>query len=347
VSNVATFASPYPSFPEPDFGVIVQSTKDISRLAVFRSEKLMAVMDKAQRASGYALDLNTAIGEELVGVSTKFQNLDFSDLFSQLSEIDDELSKGKLSAEEIKEAQGARQELEGVFANGIRDTKGKLRQGAARVSQKTSELTGVVLAERTKDTLAQHEDRQPSITAAISEKRAAWKALDADRAKIIAAQDVIRSRNIADVIKDFIPKDLEKLDLKKPEVEAVKLGVEVLKKILGEVSEGFKYSDLADQRLAFDNKIAKLDGEIQDLIEEQKKNDILIEDLKAVMTVDDKRNAVAAEANKLTTAFSGFADALDKLSGSAVTEVSVNRLLGTIKSYVGNCLDARNKVIIV
>jgi len=307
----------------------------------------MAVMDKAQRASGYALDLNTAIGEELVAVSTKLQNLDFSDLFSQLSEIDDELAKGTLKPDDIREAQAARQELEGVFANGIRDTKGKLRQGAARLVDKTAELTGVVLAERTREVLSQHQERQPAIIQAIADKRAAWKALDADRAKIIAAQDVIRSRNIADVIKDFIPKDLEKLDLKKPEVEAIKMGVEVLKKILGEVSEGFKYSDLADQRLSFDNKIAKLDGEIQDLIDEQTKNDLLVEDLKAVMSVDDKRDAVAAEANKLTTAFSGFADALDKLNGSAVTEASVNRLLGTIKSYVGNCLSARNKVIIV
>jgi hypothetical protein len=347
VSNVATFASQYPSYPAPDFGVIVQSTKDISRLAVFRSEKMMAVMDKAQRASTYALDLNTIIGEELVAVSTKLQNLDFGDLFSQLSEIDAELAGGGLSPEDKKEALSARDELTGVFANGIRDTKGKLRQGADRVGQKVAELTGVVLAERTRDTLAVHEQRQPEIIAAIANKRAAWKELDGERAKIISAQDVIRARNIADIAKDFIPKDLEKLDLKKPEAEAIRLGVEALKKILGEVSEGFKYSDLADQRKVFDNKIAQLDTDIQGLLEDQRKNDALIEDLKAVMTVDQKRNEVATEANKLTTAFSGFADELDKLNGSAVTEASVNRLLGNMKSYVTNGLTARNKVIIV
>ncbi|MBC8164717.1 MAG: alpha-xenorhabdolysin family binary toxin subunit B [Bryobacteraceae bacterium] len=345
MSNVATFASPYPSYPEPDFSLIAQSTKDISRLAVFRTDK-MAIMDKAKRASSYALDLQTAMGEDLVSLSTKVQNLDFRELFGQLAEIDAELAKGKLSAEETEAAEGAREELAGVFATGIRETKGKLRDAAAKVKQKAAETRGVVLAERTQETLTEHQQRQPGLIKSLAEKKAAWEKLDTDRAKIIAAQDVIRARNVADIFKDFIPKDLEKLDLKKPEAEAVRLGVEVLKKILGEVSEGFKYSDLADQRRVFDGKIEQLDRDIQTLLGDQRENDALIADLSAVMTIDARRDVLLNETNKLTVAFSGFADELEKLSGSAVTEASVTKLLGTIRSYLGNCVDARNQVII-
>lgn len=347
MSNVATFASPYPSYSEPNFSTIAQSTKDISRLAVFRSAKLMAVMDKAQRASGYALDLNNVVGEELVALSAKIQNLDFGDLFDQLAEIDRELAKPGLSAQEVQEIQTAREELVGVFANGIRETRAKLRQSAGRISQKAAEVSGVVLAERTRESLADHQKRQPDIIKAIAEKRAEWTKLDDDRSKIIGAQDVIRARNIADIAKDFIPKDLEKLDLKKPEVEAIRLGVEVLKKVLGEVSEGFKYSDLADQRKVFDGKIEQLDGEIHDLLEDQKQNGALVDDLTAVITIDDKRNTVVSEVGKLPTAFTGFADELDKLSGTSVTQANVDRLVGAIKSYVGDAIEARNKVIIV
>jgi Ribonuclease G/E len=214
------------------------------------------------------------------------------------------------------------------------------------VKQKAAEVRGVVLAERTQETLTHQQQLQPALSKSIADKRATWKSIDGDRSKIIAAQDVIRARNIVDIYKDFIPKDLEKVDLKKPEAEAIRLGVEVLKKIMGEISEGFKYSDLADQRKALDGQIEQLDRDIQGLIAEQRANDALISDLSAVMAIDVKRDALLGEVNKVPVAFSGFVDDLDRLSGAAVTEASVTKLLGTIKSYTANCLDARNRVII-
>jgi hypothetical protein len=345
MSNVTPIA-PLTSYSEPDFSLIAQSTKDISRLAVFQTEKLMSVMDKAQRTSGYALDLDKVMGEGLVSVSTQVQNLDFAELFSQLTEIDNEIAKGQLSPAEVKAAQAAREEQTGLFATRISETKAKLRNAATKVKEKAAEVRGVVLAERTQEALAHQQQLQPGLQKSIDEKRAAWKTIDGDRAKIIAAQDVIRARNIVDIYKDFIPKDLEKIDLKKPEAEAIRLGVEVLKKIMGEISEGFKYSDLADQRKAFDGQIEQLDRDILALVAEQRANDALISDLSAVMAIDEKRNVLLGEANKLPLAFSGFADELDRLNGPAVTEASVSKLLGAINGYTAKCLDARNSVII-
>jgi hypothetical protein len=332
--------------PEPDFGLIAQSTKDISRLAFFQTDKMQGVQEKAQRVSAYALDLQTILGEELVSLSTKVQNLDFRELFSQFAEIDQELAKGTLSAKDSVAAKEARAELEGLFGSGISETKGKLRAAALKVQQKAAEISGVVLAERTEETLKRHQALKPGFVKAIGEKVAAREKLIEDRSKIIAAQDVIRAKNIADTFKEFIPKDLEKLDMTKPEAEAIRLGVEVLKKILGEVSEGFKYADLADQRKVLDGKIDEVDGGIKALQDEQRENDALVDDLLKVMTIDSKRDVLMNEVNKLPVAWSGFADGLEKLSGSEVTEASVTRLLNTIKSYLGNCLDARNRVII-
>ncbi|WP_144138314.1 alpha-xenorhabdolysin family binary toxin subunit B [Paraburkholderia sp. BCC1884] len=346
MSNVTPLVSPTTGYSEPDFHLIAQSTKDISRLAVFQTDKLMIIMDKAKRASGYALDLDKAMAEALVSVSTQAQSLDFREIFGQLAEIDAEIAKGKLSPADIKELEAAREEQSGLFGTRISGMKSKLRNGAAQVIEKANEVRGVVLAERTKELLAQQEQRQPELSNAVVAKRASWKAIDADRAKIIEAQDVIRARGIVDIYKDFIPKDLEKIDLKKPEAEAIRLGVEVLKKIMGEISEGFKYSDLANQRKVFDARIETLDVEIQELIAEQRANDILISDLSAVMAIDGKRDALLGEANKLPLAFSGFADELDRLNGPAVTEASASKLLGAIGNYTAKCLSARNSVIV-
>ena len=346
MSNVTPIATAITSHAEPDFSLIVQSIKDISRLVVFQTDKLMAVMDKAKRASVYALNLDKALGEQLIAVSTKAQNLDFSELFSALEEIDSELAKGKLSASEVKATKEAREEQTGLFATRIVDLKATLLKAAADVKQKAAEVRGVVLAERTQETLTQQQQRQPELVKAIADKRADWKSMDGDRAKIIAAQDVIRARNIVDIYKDFIPKDLEKVDLKKPEAEAIRLGVEVLKKLMTEVSEGFKYSDLADQRKALDGKIGQLDTDILALVAEQQTNNALISDLSAVMSIDQKRNVVVDEASKLPVAFSGFADELDRLDGSAVTEASVSKVMRGIAGYTASCLDARNQVVI-
>jgi hypothetical protein len=333
-------------YPAPDFKLIAQSTKDISRLVFFQTEKMEAVQSKAKRVSSYALELQTILGEELISLSTTVESLDFTDVFSQIAEIDRELAKGTLSAEEKEAAREAREEQVSFFAGGIGGTHGKLRDAAVKVQQKAGEIGAVVLAERTEESLKQAQSRQPEISKALGEKETAIKKLGEDRDKIVAAQDVIRARNIADIVKDFIPKDLEKLDLKKPEVEAVKLGVEVLKKILGEVSEGFKYSDLADQRKALDGKIEELDNGIRSLQAEQRENDALVDDLSSVMSIDSKRAVFLGEVNKLPAAWSGFADSLAQLNGTQVTEASVTNALNTIKSYLANCLDARNKVII-
>ncbi|MDM0116129.1 alpha-xenorhabdolysin family binary toxin subunit B [Variovorax sp. J22R133] len=346
MSNVTPIATAVTSYAEPDFNLIVQSTKDISRLAVFQTDKMMAVMDKAQRASGYALGLDKALGDQLVAVSTKAQSLDFSEIFSQIEEIDGEIAKGKLSPSEVKAAKEAREEQEGLFAQRIVDLKATLRGAASQLNQKAAEVRGVVLAERTQETLTQQEQRRPELVKAIADKRDEWKSLDADRKKIIDAQDVIRARGLIDIYKDYIPKDLEKVDLKKPEAEAIRLGVELLKKIMGEVSEGFKYSDLADQRKVFDGKIEQLDRDIQGLVAEQRANDALISDLSAVMAIDAKRNDLVGEANKVPVALTGFAAELDALNGPAVTEASVSKVMRSITTYTANCLDARNRVVI-
>lgn len=333
-------------YPTPDFGLIAQSTKDISRLVFFQTDKMQGVQEKAKRVSSYALDLQTILGQELIGLSTQVENLDFKELFGQLGEIDTELAKGTLSADDKQSAKEARQELVSVFTGGIVGTIEKLRESAAKLKTKTGEISAVVLAERTAETLKQAQSRQPEIVAALGEKETAIKKFVDDRDKIIAAQDVIRARNIADVMKDFIPKDLEKLDLKKPEVEAIRLGVEVLKKILGEVSEGFKYSALADQRLALDGKINQMDTDIRTLQDEQRDVNALVDDLSSVMSIDSKRTVLTAELNTVPVALSGFADSLEQLSGTQVTEASVSKATGNIKNYLTSCLDARNKVII-
>src|SRR5258708_8255762 len=170
MSNVTPFASSLTSYSEPHFSLIAQSTKDISRLAVFQTDKLMSVMDKAQRASGYALDLDKVMGEGLVSVSTQAQNLDFGEIFSQLAEIDSEIAKGQLSPAEVKAANAAREEQTGLFATQISDIKAKLRNAAAQVKQKAAEVRGVVLAERTQETLTHQQQLHPALTTSIPDK---------------------------------------------------------------------------------------------------------------------------------------------------------------------------------
>lgn len=347
MSNVTPIASRPAAYDEPDFGLVLQFTKDISRLSIFHSTNLIYAMEKAQRASTYALELDQLVGEMLVSLATKANGLEFTELFGQLTEIDHEITKGMLKPEELQAAKEARDEQTSLLGVQLGTLQADLLEAASRIQQKTHELGAVVLSERLQETLAHHKALQPKMNETIAARRAERKALVEDRDKVIAAQDVIRARNLADVYKDFIPENLDKIDLKNPEAEAIRQAVVVLKKLLGAVSEGFRYADLAAQRQVLDNKIERIDGDIRSILDEQQANDLMLRDLESIVAIDEKRNAVLVEVNTLASAFTGLARELEVLHDTVVTEASVTRAVARVGDYASHCLKARNSVILI
>ncbi|XZG68810.1 alpha-xenorhabdolysin family binary toxin subunit B [Chitinibacteraceae bacterium HSL-7] len=347
MSNVTQISSWPARYDEPDFRLILQSAKDISRLVIFHSDQNSNVMEKAQRISTYCLELDRLVAERLSGIATKAAELDCRELFQFLSEIDHELSGGKLSSDERLSANSARKELLSQLEMQLMDLYASLDEARSDIQKKSGEIQSVILAERIQSSREHHEAIILRGNREISEKRDEQKSLAENRDKLIAAQDVIRARNIADMYKDFIPDNLDKIDLKNPEVEAIRQAVVVLKKILGEVSEGFRYIDLADQRQALDKKIGHISEEIQAIQKELDGSDRVLRDLKSIAEIDDRRRALLAEVGKLIGTLSGLGKELEAVGDSVITESGVGRIAKKVGDYAGRCLNARSGVILI
>jgi hypothetical protein len=341
MATVDKFTTTSASYPEPDFGVLGQATKDISRLNIFKTRTFPALQEKAQIVTDRVFAMHDLIGSELIALSTNVQSLDLMDTVQQIAEIDEELKVGARDA--LTEARG---DLVGFISDSLGTSATKFSESAGKVQSKSDDIGEVVIVERAEDELARYQSRREALEKAIAEKEAEEKALREDRAKIIAGQDVIREKNIADIFKDYIPsgKDLKKLDLENPEAEAIEQATELLKKMLGTVSEGFKYSDLADARKKLDAKIDEVVKEKRALQSDLAADDDVLGDLNGVMDIHEKRSLVIGEAEKLSTAWMRFSDEVENLDGSQVSEVNI--LVRKMDDYLTRCIAKRNQVVV-
>lgn len=349
MATVSKFTPGSASYPEPDFGVLAQATKDISRLRIFKTKSFPVLQEKAQTVTDRVFAMQDLIGSELIALSTDVQKLRFTKTVQQIAEIDEELKKGASDA-----ATEARGELVEYIGNTLGGSATMFRGSARKVQSLSDDIGGVVIAERAEDELARYKSRREELDKAIAAKEAEEKGLREDRAKIIASQDVIREKNLADIYKDYIPsgKDLKKPDKENPEAEAIEQATEVLKKMLGNVSEGFKYSDLADARKKLDAQIDEVMKEKQALQSDRAANDDVLGDLDRIMEIHDKRLLVIGEAAKLSTAWTRFPDEVEdevenfdgSVVGSQVDEV--DHLVRGMDDYLTRCIDKRNKVVI-
>lgn len=348
MKSIVNFTTANTNYPEPDFEAIAQSTKDISRLSFFHTEKMKSLQDKALRVSHYALELEEIIGEQLIALLTRIEHIGLEGFFKQLTEIDVELAKGIYDPETIEAAKQARAQLVNLIRQTLDETIGKFRSAAVEVGSQVADISNVVIAQRIEEPLAESQAQSEKLTNKITEKEADKEQLDLEWSYITASQDLILDNNILEIYNDFIPGDeeLDNLDLENGKIEVIKQGVIVAKKRLGIISDGLDYIELVNARKAVEGEIDEVKLEIQTLKNDLKESNDLVNDLIAVQTIDSKRTILVNEVEKLPTAWKSFAEKLTNLSESDITETHVTRLVSTKELYLKKVLEERNQVII-
>jgi len=347
-AKVTKFATDSVNYPEPDFQVIYQAIKDISRDPFFNTDEMIILQDKAKRAADYSLALRDLLDTKMVELATKLKGVDESENFSTIAAIDSELAKGTLSESDTKAAKEAREQIQQQINGALSSVLDAFNTAIDEVQSKLDDIGNVVIAERAEDKIKKQQGYQKDLNDQIEEKEAYKKELEKNRDKIIESQDVIRERNIADMFKDYIPgaDDLKGLDLKAPEVEAVKQGAELAKKILGNVSEGLKYSQLTDARRDLDHKIDGVRKEISDLNGQRQAVEALIDDLGKVMNIDKNKKILISEVAKLVSAWTLFAGQMQNLDTTGAAEQNITKNIAGMRTYLDDLNEKRLKVII-
>ncbi|MDC9583080.1 alpha-xenorhabdolysin family binary toxin subunit B [Xenorhabdus sp. PR6a] len=321
------------SYPEINIKAINQAANTIWLLAERQTSGIAIVGEKVERLRLYSRDLNESIRVSLSQLIPILSQFSEGEAFQTINQIDEALAVPGLSEDDRQALLQEREQLIKKLSQDIDHVIVNFSSRSNQLTGKISDMRNMVIAERLEGLLAQTESQKAELQSDIKDKVEKRNKLDAERAKIIESQDVIRQNNIADMFKDFIPSasDIDGLDFTQPKKEAIKQaikqGVEITRKILGKVSEGLKYIDLADARMKLSDQIEQIIKESDALKATLRETELRFAGLKDVMQIDTERTIMLAEAVKLEQAWNTFATQLHRLSGNKVDQKYLTNLV--------------------
>ncbi|WP_269667621.1 alpha-xenorhabdolysin family binary toxin subunit B [Xenorhabdus cabanillasii] len=337
-------------YPEINIKALNQTVNTIWRLAQQQTSGIEIIDEKAKQVGLYSRDLNEMIRDSLSQLTPILRQFTVESIFSTIREIDEALSDSNLGDGDRKALLEEREQLILKLSKDAEYVIDKFSKRTSQLAEKIDDISNIVIAERLKDILKQTEAQAAELQSDIGKKAEKRKKLDAERDKIIESQNVIRANNIADMFKDFIPSasDIDSLDFTDPKKEAIKQAIkqsaEIIRKILGKISEGLKYSDLADARM-------KLSDQVDQVIKESKvlkttlcKTEQQLSGLKDMMQIETERTTMLSEAVKLEQAWSSFTNQLHKLSGKEINQVNITDLIKGQLDFLDNLASQYNKL---
>lgn len=337
------------SNPTVNIGSIFQSTKNITRAAFFKTQQYQVLQEKSNRVKDYAQAVEAILRRQIPVLQAELENATPADYFNSIHEIDAALLDSGNDAGTITELNTERGHLIKELSEDLREANDKVGLAAKELGDKLSALAEVVLLERTEEPLALEQKRTAEKLAQIVEKEARIKDLQAQRKTITDAQEIIRAKNLADIFKDYLPdvSDLTSKDLAAPEVAAIKQAIDLTRKMLGNVSDGIKYTALADARNKLDGDIDRVNRDIAALRVDLEQEQAIIGDLGTVIKIDAERKIIVAEAGKIERSWNDFNRAVAALSGQDATLVNIEDVLGKQMNFLDDLAGQIGKVVLV
>ncbi|CCW32866.1 XaxB [Xenorhabdus nematophila F1] len=337
-------------YPEINIKAMNQAVNTIWLLAQRQTSGIEIINDKVKRISLYSREFDEMMRDSLAQLAPVLKQLTSDAAFQTIAQIDEALADPSLSKDDREALTLERNNLLQNLSKDIDNVIVSFTGRTNKLTNKISDISDMVIAERLQDLVTQAESQKTELQSDIDPKTEKRNKLDADREKIIESQDVIRQNNIADMFKDFIPsaKDIDGLDFTQPKKEAIKQaikqGAEIARKILGKVSEGLKYIDLADARMKLSDQIDQLITETDELKAKIREVELRLSGLKDVMQIDTERTTLLTEAVKIEQVWISFAEQLHKLSNDEINQQDLSNLINGQLDFLNNLTLQYNKL---
>ncbi|MBD2814771.1 alpha-xenorhabdolysin family binary toxin subunit B [Xenorhabdus sp. Flor] len=337
-------------YPEINIKALNQTVNTIWCLAQQQTSGIEIIDEKAKQVGLYSRDLNEMIRDSLSQLTPILRQFTVESIFSTIREIDEALLDPDLGDGDRKALLKEREQSSLKLSKNAEYVIDKFSKRTSQLAEKIGDISNIVIAERLKDILTRTEAQAAKLQSDIEKKAEKRKKLDAERDKIIESQDVIRANNIADMFKDFIPSasDIDSLDFTDPKKEAIKQAIkqsaEIIRKVLGKISEGLKYIDLADARMKLSDQIDQIMEESKELKTTLWKTEQQLSGLKDMMQIDTERTTMLSEADKLEQAWRSFTNQLHKLSDKEVNQANITALIKGQLDFLDNLASQYNKL---
>ncbi|MHC8344224.1 alpha-xenorhabdolysin family binary toxin subunit B [Pseudomonas sp. RT6P73] len=337
-----------PVIPVIDVKNIIQTIRDISRLANFRNERPDVLQERAHRVVAYLNNIDTTLRESFPVLLTALNNASGQQWFEVLDELNGALARHDLTPEDRALVADELANVKGNIETMLEGVEAKFIARSRLLESEVQSLYKIEIGERTDEPLKVARDRKARILAQLNDHHLNKATCVEQRDTLIKAQDVIREFNLADMYKNYIPdgKILDGLDMANPKKEAVKQGIELVRKVLGVVSDGIKYTQLATSRNNLDLEIESITRLVEGLNNELQSAEDLFSDISAVAEVGRRRRTAGEEIIVVAGVWRGFSMHLETLKNLEYNQAGLSRLLTRYKHHLEGLTGDYNSTMI-
>ncbi|MHC8327007.1 alpha-xenorhabdolysin family binary toxin subunit B [Pseudomonas sp. LB1P83] len=346
MSNVTLIDTPV--IPVIDVKNIIQTIRDISRLANFRNERPDVLQERAHRVVAYLNNIDTALRESFPVLLTALSNASGQQWFEVLDELNGALARHDLTPEDRALVADELANVKGNINTMLEGVEAKFIARSRLLDNEVQSLYKIEIGERADEPLKVARDRKARILTQLNDHHLNKATCEEQRDTLIKAQDVIREFNLADMYKNYIPdaKALDGLDMENPKKEAVKQGIELVRKVLGVVSDGIKYSQLATSRNNLDLEIESITRLVEGLNNELQGAEDVFSDISAVVEISRRRRTAGEEIIVVAGVWRGFSMHLETLKNLEYNQAGLTRLLARYKSHLEGLAGDYNSTLI-
>ncbi|MHC8394913.1 alpha-xenorhabdolysin family binary toxin subunit B [Pseudomonas sp. LB3P93] len=346
MSNVTLIDTPV--FQVIDVKNIIQTIRDISRLANFRNERPDVLQERAHRVVAYLNNIDTALRESFPVLLTALNSASGQQWFEVLDELNGALARHDLTQEDRALVADELANVKGNINTLLEGVEAKFIARSRLLESEVQSLYKIEIGERADEPLKVARERKARILAQLNDHHLNKATCEEQRDTLIKAQDVIREFNLADMYKNYIPdaKALDGLDMANPKKEAVKQGIELVRKVLGVVSDGIKYSQLATSRNNLDLEIESITRLVEGLNNELQTAEDLFSDISAVVEISRRRRTAGEEIIVVAGVWRGFSMHLETLKNLEYNQAGLSRLLMRYKSHLEGLAGDYNSTMI-
>ncbi len=334
MSNVTPIDAPV--IPVIDVTNIIQTLRDVSRLANFRSDRPDVLQERAQQVVAYMNNLDTTLRESFPVLLTALNNTSGQQWFDVLDELNGALERHDLTSQDRASVTEELLNVKGNIAAMLDSIEAKFVARSRRLEGAVHNLYKIEIGERADGPLEVARARKARVLAQLNDHNLNKATCMEQRDALVKAQDVIREFNLADMYKNYIPdgEALNSLDMENPKKEAVKQGVELVRKVLRVVCDGIKYSQLATSRSNLELEIQTIARRIEGLNHELRGAENVLSDITAVVEISRRRRMAGEEILRLSGVWRCFSMHLETLKNLEYSHAGLSRFLSRYKNHL-------------
>ena len=341
----------------PDFESIAKAVQAIKRSVPSASDGAYSYFaDKFRLASTVADQLDRQIREALSKLPVSLDNMKrVPEILEQIGKIDEAERAGNLSTDR---AAIARTQLQAKLGTEVSSTLNAFSEAPTKLSDPANRLTNYArdIEARLPDAVASETSKQARAKADVERESARLNTLLERYEKLKLAVDKARggpTEDLAGLLPD--KEELSSLldvgaaDAAAPKVGAAKKAAEFaanqIKKILKLVDKTIELQQLTQLRDEVYKAVEAQRTVTEAAQELERTANATLRDLETFKTTGESMTLLAAETNKLVTAFSSFATQIQDLDGKPIAANTIEGIVANMDSYLEQARKAINNVI--